>query len=217
MMIWVICLGRALFLLLCLRLALELCGGMDADPSPISPILLLLFLFPLIAYAYQTIAWAKGDFGDRTFKSWVRLRWPSYREGLNAWIICLFSVIVCFLSSLAISLAVGGTLLLIFGDDSLESAGAIGRITGKLLADLLSSPLVVWEIFALFIWLYRYEEWAQQRKRSRKLKKLQRSANIAKPPKIKPAAVDPIDLELDKMRADSGLTKMKKNPKKPGV
>ncbi|MCT7978139.1 hypothetical protein [Laspinema olomoucense] len=166
-------------------------------------------MFPLIAYAYQTIAWVKGDFGDRTLRAWVRLRWPSYREGINAWIICLFSVIIAFFSALAISLAVGGTMMLIVGDGSVESAGAIGRTTGRVLASLLNSPLAVLEIFTLFILLYRYEEWAQQWKRSRKIKKLPRSANPANLPKIKPAPVNPVDLELDKMRADYGLIKMK--------
>lgn len=215
MMIWMICLGRALVLVASLGIALELCGGVDADPSPL-PIILM---FPIIAYTYQTIAWVKGDCGDRTFKSWSRLRRPSYREAINAWIICLFSLITAFVSALVLSLAAGGTLAIIFGNESLESAGAMGKITGRLFADFLQSPIMGLMVFSLFVLLYRYEEWAQQWKRSRKLKKPSKPVkpvNLQKN-KISPTPVDPIDLELDQLRANTGLIKMKsprKNPEK---
>lgn len=212
MMIWVLCLGRALLLVASLMLAIEICGGLNADPSPLP----LILMFPIIAYTYQTIAWARGDCGDRTFKSWSRLRWPSYREAINAWIICLFSLITAFVSALVLSLAAGGTLAIIFGNESLESAGAMGKITGRLFANFLQSPIMGLMVFSLFVLLYRYEEWAQQWKRSCKRKKPSKPVNLQKN-KISPTPVDPIDLELDQLRANSGLTKMKsprKNPKK---
>lgn len=223
-MVWLRSFGKAVFLVIILGELIE-SSAYFLFPLP---------LFLIIAYTYQAIEWVKGSLGERSIRSFFRLRWNSCREGLNALIVLLFTSAIFLLVAVILFGATMSFFFLILhllgaGDPQVsEELSRNAYDTGYDLSRRISPSSSALDnrdedsLTALFLgiaWigvttlLYRYEEWAQQRKRSRKLKKLQRSANPPKT-KIKPAPVDPVDLELDKIRADSGLLKMKKTTKK---
>lgn len=114
-----------------------------------------------------------------------------------------------FLTFLLATLVTGGTLVLVFSILSAvlgesftpELAGVFGRHTAYSVSQTLSSGMAtVW--FAIATGLYRYETWAQQRRKSRR--------TPPRPPSpIKPHPVDSVDLDLDHLSSDLGLTQMK--------
>ncbi|MCT7962333.1 hypothetical protein NG791_16815 [Laspinema sp. D1] len=216
-MIWLRSLGKAVFLAIAFGMAIE--SAWYLFPIP---------LFLIVAYAYQGIEWVKGSLGKRSIGSFLKLRWNSCREGLNGLIILLFSFLIFVLIGLlsfglfAVVIALIANLL---GAGDLPATEELSRNSYDAGYELgrVVSPRSEEDSLAALFWtvawmgvataLYRYEEWAQQRKRSRRqTKKLSRPTAR----KVKPAPVDPIDLELDKTRADLGLLKMKK-PKKKNI
>lgn len=162
-------------------------------------------LFLGIAYPYRLLEWIRCRSQGKPIP-WVQLRWPSWREGLNGLIVFFVSL---FLTLILTILLTGGTLLVVFsilsavlGDSfTPELAGVFGRHTGYSLSQTLSSGMAtVW--FAIATCLYRYEFWAQQRRKSRR--------TPPRPPSlVKPPPVDSVDLDLDRLRSNLGLTHMK--------
>lgn len=169
------------------------------------PLFFPVVLFLGIAYPYRLLEWMRCRSQGQPIP-WVQLRWHSWREGVNGLIVLFVSLFVALLLSILVT---GGTLVLVFSilagvlGDSLtpELAGVFGRHTAYGVSESLSSGMaMVW--FALATGLYRYESWAQQRRKSRK--------PTPRPPSpVKPPPVDSVDLDLDHLRSDLGLTQMK--------
>ena len=204
-MIWLRSFGKAVFLAIAFGVAIES-----------TPYLFPVPLFLIIAYGYQSVNWVRGSLGKRSIGSFLKLRKDSCREGLSALAVLVFSFLFFFLAGLILflgALAAISLIALVLGSGEQATstpAYDMGYALGRL-ADGEESNISL--LFWAVAWtgvataLYRYEDWAQQRKRSRQLKKLSRPVTRRK---IKPAPVDPVGLELDKMRADAGLLKMKK-------
>ncbi|MCT7960694.1 hypothetical protein NG791_08425 [Laspinema sp. D1] len=162
-------------------------------------------LFLGIAYPYRLLEWIRCRSQGKPIP-WVQLRGHSWREGINGLIVFFVSLFVALLLSILVT---GGTLVLVFsilaavlGDSfTPELAGVFGRHTAYRVSHSLSFGMaMVW--FAIATGLYRYEFWAQQRRKSRR--------TTPRPPyRVKPAPVDPVDLDLDHLRSDLGLTQMK--------
>ncbi|MCT7953660.1 hypothetical protein [Laspinema palackyanum] len=169
------------------------------------PLFFPVVLFLGIAYPYRLLEWMRCRSQGQPIP-WVKLRWQSWREGVNGLIVLFVSLFVALLLSILIT---GGTLVLVFSilaavlDDSFtpELAGLFGRHTAQGVSPSLSFGMaIVW--FAIATGLYRYESWAQQRRKSRR--------KTPRPPyQVKPAPLDPVDLDLDHLRSDLGLTQMK--------
>lgn len=209
-MIWLRCFGKAVFLAIAFGIAIES-----------MPYLFPIPLFLIIAYGYQAADWVKGNLRTRSIGSFLSLRKDSCREGLSALAVLFFSFAIFALAGFIIFLGALTAIALIaqwLGSGEAASstpspAYDMGYALGRAVSgEENDASLFFWTIawIGVATALYRYEEWAQQRKRSRKLKKLPRPTTQ----KAKPAPVDPIDLELDKTRADLGLLKMKKAKKK---
>ncbi|MCT7971473.1 hypothetical protein [Laspinema olomoucense] len=175
------------------------------------PLFFPVVLFLGIAYSYRLLEWMRCRSQGKPIP-WVQLRRQSWREGVNGLIVLFVSLFVAFLIA---TLVTGGTLMVIFyilaavlGDSfTPELAGVFGRQAGYGVSQNLSFGIVTaW--FAIATGLYRYESWAQQRRKSRK--------TTPHPPfPVKSAPVDPVDLDLDRLRSDLGLTYMKaRQPRK---
>jgi hypothetical protein len=169
------------------------------------PLFFPVVLFLGIAYPYRLLEWMRCRSQGQPIP-WVQLRGYSWREGINGLIVLFVSLFVAILLSILVT---GGTLVLVFsilsavlGDSfTPELAGVFGRHTASRVSQNLSSGMaMVW--FAIATCLYRYESWAQQRRKSRR--------KTPRPPSpVKPAPVDPVDLDLDHLRSNLGLTQMK--------
>ncbi|MCT7980146.1 hypothetical protein [Laspinema olomoucense] len=169
------------------------------------PLFFPVVLFLGIAYSYRLLEWMRCRWQGQPIP-WVQLRWHSWREGVNGLIVLFVSLFVALFLSLVVT---GGTLVLVFsilsavlGDSlTLELAGVFGRQVGYSVSPrLFFGMATVW--FAIATGLYRYESWAQQRRKSRK--------TTPHPPfPVKSGPLDPVDLDLDRLRSDLGLTQMK--------
>lgn len=126
------------------------------------------------------------------------------REGLNAIIVTVMATLIsigCIIPFMRIVPVVTQDYL-----TQLE----MRQLGYELKRSLSPVATVIWLIVALC--LYRYEAWAQQRRSRRKAAKAKRQSIT--PTQTKTSLVDPVDVELDRLRGQMGLTQVRKSKPK---
>lgn len=178
-------------------------GNVDC-PSAVSQGAFLLFCF-LLNLVFQAIAitithhWIARLRGKS--RGWFP-RWPSWREGLNG-------SIAVFLSFVAI--AVPGILFVAIFPQWLTIRALV--------------PVTLGGMLAIAAYLHQYDCWVRERRAAKKAMRSQaRTGNKKRgkkrefspsgsPANLTPPPVDPIDLELDRLRGEMGMNQMRR--KKP--